>query len=489
MNDMNEMTISLKDLFCRIFLRWRLIIVCMLAGAVLLGGVGYLKNARSAPADTSDTRVTLEETIKKYEEELPESDVQLVKATMDTYAAYQKSCKFMEEYREHSVRMKLDANQLPTIKLQYLIDTHYEAVYPVVEAKDMTTDIANSYLTKIRNAAVYEKIAEELADGTEAAYVEELISAEIYNDLLIVTVNGLNEQDCRKIADVLKTAINQETSGLKKLYGEYDIALIDEVYSEYANSALLSEQRQQIVDYNNQVLAMNRLSADLTEEQKGYYEALQEATESETTEKEPEEEKEIGGFQAGYINKKYVLLGAFVGVFLVCCYVACQYLLSARLRVKEDLEECFGIVNLGVVPSARSKRKVLDCVDRWIISGLGENGGQFSEEERIRMICAGIKIGAKNAGMKSIYLTGVCNDESCEQTKTLLCDKMRESVETVRQGKSVVYDPEALEELVASDGVVLVEKINGSRYDELKKEIEICRQNQIKIIGSVILNG
>ena len=283
MNELDELTISLKDMFCRVLLRWRLMIAGMLVGAVLLGGAGYLKNAGAARKNAESTEAYAQKAAEKYEAELSEADQKTVRAAYNAYAAYEKSCKFMEEYNENSVKMKLDANQLPTLRLQYLVDTHYEAVYPVVETKDLTLDIINSYVMKIKNTGVYEKITGVLADETEAAYIEELITVERQEDLFWVTVNGLSEEDCRAMADILKKTIDQETAGLKKMYGEYDIILADESYSEYANSALLTEQRQQMVEYNNQVVAMNNLSANMTEAQKGYYEALVK-TEEETAE-------------------------------------------------------------------------------------------------------------------------------------------------------------------------------------------------------------
>ena len=44
---MEEMTISVKDLLLRILLKWRLILVWMLIGAVVLDGVGYVRSARA----------------------------------------------------------------------------------------------------------------------------------------------------------------------------------------------------------------------------------------------------------------------------------------------------------------------------------------------------------------------------------------------------------------------------------------------------------
>lgn len=52
---------------------------------------------------------------------------------------------------------------------------------------------------------------------------------------------------------------------------------------------------------------------------------------------------------------------------------------------------------------------------------------------------------------------------------------------------SIVYDPESLQKMSESDGIVLVEKIDSSRYINIKKEIDMCILNQIPIIGSVVI--
>lgn len=491
MNELDEMTISLKDLLYRILLRWRLILVYLVLGALIFGGVGYMKNLGAAKKATQGKPLTAKEQVEKYEAVLTENEIAVVQAAVNTYFDYQKNMELIKEYYTNSIRMQLNPNEVPNLRLQYLIDNHYEAVYPVVEAKDYTGDIINSYTMMLSDGDVYKKVAAVLGDDMNVAYVGELIGTGSSADILTVYVTGRDEEECKAISRVLQEIIQDGTSDLKKLYGEFDITLIQESYYERANTDLLAEQRKQENDYNSLLNNMNGLANNMTDNQKNYYYALLEVEEGEAVvgEEDAEHAPEVGeDVQVELFHKKYILLGAVLGVFLVCCYLACRYLLSARLRVKEDLEGPFGIVNLGVLPLGRPKRKFLDCVDRWISSAFGEKNGRFSEEERIRMICAGIRIGAKKSDMKSVYLTGVCSDEACEQVKAMLCEQIKKDIEIVRFGKSVVYDPEALEAMVSSDGVVFVEQIDGSRYDELKKEIEICRQNQVPVIGSVILS-
>ncbi len=494
MNGTDEMTISLKDLLYRILLRWRLILVWLTLGAVLFGAVGYMKNTKAAKKPAERVPLTAAEQIKKLESELTDNEIDVVQAAVKTYGDFQKSGELLNEYLSGSVRMKFDPSRIPTLKLQYLIDNHYEAVYPVVASKDHTGDILTSYAGKILNASVYEEMAEVLAESMEAecdaSYVRELVSAEGAGNILIIVIHGLSEEDCRALSPIIQEAVRENTGELQEIYGDFDITLIQESYYENVSPELITEQRQKRDEYNGLISSMNGLANNMTDPQKEYYYALLADSEGEKEETEtlPEAEQPAENIQVELFHKKYILLGAAAGVFLACCYLACRYLFSARLRVREDLEECFGIPSLGTLSAARPKRRFLNVVDRWISSCFEEKSRQFSEEECIRMICAGVRIGAKKADMKSVYLTGVCSDEACEQMKALLCGKMKADIASVQYGKSVVCDPESLEAMAAADGVVFVERIGGSRYDDLRKEVEICRQNQVKIIGSVTIS-
>ena len=52
---------------------------------------------------------------------------------------------------------------------------------------------------------------------------------------------------------------------------------------------------------------------------------------------------------------------------------------------------------------------------------------------------------------------------------------------------AINYDAEALETLAKVGSVVFIEKKRVSLYDELYKEITICKENDINVLGMVVL--
>ena len=101
---MEEMTISVKDLLLRILLKWRLILVWMLIGAVVLDGVGYVRSARAVklaqeaiktPEDDEEQMLLA---VSQAEEKLSTREVSEVQTAVGTYLSYQK------EYRRPTGR-------------------------------------------------------------------------------------------------------------------------------------------------------------------------------------------------------------------------------------------------------------------------------------------------------------------------------------------------------------------------------------------------
>lgn len=61
-------------------------------------------------------------------------------------------------------------------------------------------------------------------------------------------------------------------------------------------------------------------------------------------------------------------------------------------------------------------------------------------------------------------------------------------MEFVSYGASVLNNVQSLKNLIESECVVLMECVNGSAYDSIQREIVICKENGVKIIGSVVFN-
>lgn len=200
-----------------------------------------------------------------------------------------------------------------------------------------------------------------------------------------------------------------------------------------------------------------------------------------------EGEKEIVVPAVQWVSVTNIVLGAFVGAFVVCGFVAVPYLVSGKLRTKGDLKDAYGVTLLGSVRKTKIKKRVFNQVDHWLEKVFYPKKKGFSEENRIEMICTDIKLAAKRGQMKTLYLTGAADDKESKELMDMLSEKLEESLSKVSYGKSVVYDSESLENLVEADGVVLVERVDASGYVDIERELEFCKRYEIPVIGCVVV--
>ncbi|MCD8010915.1 MAG: hypothetical protein LUF34_09100 [Lachnospiraceae bacterium] len=499
---MDEITIDIKDCIRQILLKWRQICICMLLGALVLGAVGAMRAYQALQvetalndADEAGESLEAESEFQAAKEALSDRETQEVAAAAQLYVSYYEELANTMEYVQNSAKMQLDPNCVPTLVLQYYIDTDYQVVYPIIDEKDMTEDIINSLIARADTAAIYERVAEGLEGEPAGSYVQELISFGSSKDLLTITILGLDEEYCETIAEVLKSVVEEEVEELQTLYGEFEITLTSESFSEEVNTSLLSSQQAQVTSMNNIRTAINNLTSGMTDDQKTYYYLLLDRTimenvsEETETEEETEETAESESISVQWINLKYILLGLLAGAFLAIVWYGLRYILSPYLRVSEDMKDVYGVRVLGELAGTQNETASRNVIDRWILSLFRSGTDELSEEERLRMICAEVRITAEKASMKRIYLTGTGSAEQMESAARQLSEKLGGEIETVCIGKSVVLDPESLEALAASEGAVLVEQIGSSRYDDVKRECELCALNHVSVIGSVVLNG
>ncbi|MCD8053388.1 MAG: hypothetical protein LUF00_04980 [Lachnospiraceae bacterium] len=498
---MDEITIDIKDCIRQILLKWRQICVCMLLGALVMGAVGALRAYQNAQARmTSDENAEAAESLEAEnefqaaEDVLTDREIQEVAAAAQLYETYYEELASTMEYVQTSVKMQLDPNGVPTLVLQYYIDTDYQVVYPVLDEKDMTENIINSLIARLDTTALYEEVAAGLEGAPESSTVQELISLGSSEDLLTITVLGLDQDYCETIAGILKNAVEEELEELRTLYGEFDMTLISESFSEEVNTSLLSSQQAQVTSMNTIRTAINNLTSGMTDDQKTYYYLVLDraAAEDSAEETEAEDTGETAGTESvsvQWLNLKYILLGLLAGAFLAIAWYGLRYILSPRLRVSGDMKDVYDVRVLGELTGTQGRSSSRNALDRRILSLFYSGAGELSEEERLRMICADVRITAEKASMKRIYLTGTGSAERMEEAARQISEKLQGEIESVCYGKSVVMDPESLEALAASDGVVLVEQIDSSRYDDVKRECELCALNHVSVIGSVVLNG
>lgn len=480
---MDEVTINIRDLILKVILKWRLILVCMLIFGILFNGIGYVKKSLSVKNETNQQTVTV-----NMEEESSEQEIM---HALNIYRLYQFNYENIHNYLANSIRMQIDPNQVPTYTIQYLIDNHYQTEYPVIEKKDTTKDIINSYMARLKSETVLKEISKELGYDGDISYIQELLDvAYTEPDILTITIISLSQKDCNTIASVILDQMGQFTAGLTEKYGNYDISLVNSEYTKRFSMDLLNERQNRIGTLDSINNSSKNLIKNLTDDQKKkFYELLENTVEenesiNEIADEQTEQVPSEGAVKVhvSLLQKKYLLVGMIFGMLIAAFYVVCRYIFSGKTHVKGDITK-YDIPVLGMMYLSEPAG-IFSFIDRFILRIADSSRYKFSNEERKEMILSGINLISEKEQLKSVFITGTSNDRNCVQMQEEICENI--SVENTANGRSIIYDPEALSALALSEGVVLVEKFEDTTHKELYEELELCKRYDVKVLGCII---
>lgn len=167
---MEEREIDLLDMIADILSHWRGLVVALVIGAVLMGGLSYVKsyqniqniqNAQPIEEETTLDAATVEKQLMQLEETLEESQKAAVLTTMDDEREY----IWKENYAENSVYMQLDPFNIAQRQLVYQIKATEE---------NQNQSLGTTYGDVLDNVGMYNWVEEKT--GVPAAYVKELIT-------------------------------------------------------------------------------------------------------------------------------------------------------------------------------------------------------------------------------------------------------------------------------------------------------------------------
>lgn len=486
---MQTREIDLLDMIADILSHWRGMIVALVLGAVLLGGVGYMRSFQTAQsAQQQESVVQDEATVQAQLSRLEQSLDDKSRAMVLTVVDDEKEYDLKKTYSENSIYMQL--NPLQTVQT--------ELIYQVQTADgSLDGQLGAIYTSLLNNVGVYDWVAQQTE--IEAGYVGELISAETVSSLTIqwqqamslgtncvkVSILQSDTEACQKLAEAVKTYISEEQKQLNNELGTHALILVSETTGSVMKKDLMDEQ----IKCRNEIASLQSTIATakvgFTEEQKQYYELL-------TWEKAEHSEQpaqnvttEVESKPTPTISKKYVLLGAVLFAFAYAVVICMVYIFNTRLRETDELQSIYGIPQIGLV-IRESGRKIF--LDKWVDSLRHYGKRKFTTEQSMELAFAAIKIAAVKNGLNNICLMG-CNmsagaDKVCETLKAAL---EKEQINVIILD-NVLYDAESMEKMDAMQGAVLVEKAGSTLYSEIADELELLKRQEIKILGGIIVD-
>ena len=511
-NEEMDIEIDIISLIYRVLKHWRLLIVSMIIGGILMNGFGYWRSKKAAfsvqqtinnyqeklASGTYDEKGNTLMSIPDFEKNLTERQINEVNNLVSTYKMYQSPYSNTVEYINNSLLMQIDPKAVPTYNIQYTVDTHYSVEYPLIEKKDYSQDILNSISNLLITNDTLTSIATELSSDEETIetnYIPELITSTITEDTFTITIHGRTKEECEIIAGIIKDKMPGVFKKLKSQYDDFDYNLTSESYFETYDKTIQTSQRAQADELNNIYKTTQGMIQNLTDEQKSYFYALLNNEDTVSVElpvdaNSSEEEIDPSTLEVPAIQKfsiKYTVLGFFAGLLITSAMIVCITLLRGRLFSSKDIEDRFGISQLGVWKITPAPKGILSIFDKLLIKLFERNDGNSDPEEALKRITTDIKLSANKNEWSSVYLATTSRDSSTIDAISLIADKLQGTIKNIKYGNTIYYDSHALENFTSSDAIVIIEQTDISKMNEIKREYNICKRYNLPIIGYVTL--
>lgn len=506
---MKEREISLLDMLAEMLMHWRIVLALMLAGGIALGGLSYFKSYQATKAQSSQEQQENENTVEQ--ERLTAKQRANVEAVFTNEQIYNDMCI----YRDNSILMQIDANNMVSMELIFLIQPG---------APEQPDDMQKIYKDLLSSNAMYAWIADK--QGIMPSAAEEIISIkmqdtnvlekkgsntlgiEIQNidvlekrgsNTLGIEVIHYDESDCKAIAQTVIDYVSQMHNELENLVGSHNVILLEQTLAAKYDSSIIEWQYNYLANITALQTGIADSKEHLSQEEQAYYDDLtinytDEAEQLtwgaifdkswEQSETAGETEADIG---AGTISIKYVVLGMLIAAFGYVFVVFLLYIMNNKIRVIDNMQDIYDIPQLGTISGQDEKRKLFGFIDERIKAFCSGSKRRFPREDTVRLSAAAIKLAVTKGGLHTVHFIG-CDLKNqtasvCDELKAIL---NKDHIE-VKVLDNILYDAGTLEELSSADGVVLVERAGKTMYDEILQELEVMKRQEILVLGGIVV--
>ena len=473
-----EIDINIKDLLwecLRGYRVWTGMIVLFMIGSLLLQIVNSMKTTNVAPVVPSIIKQVTPEEAKEslgYDEYQEVIGVYIVQTDIDNKSIY----------LEESILMNTNPFAMDRVILRYEISAGGEEA-----------EVADAYEAYILGGDMGVALSAEEID-LKPEYVNELIAVEkLANNEFSVTVTYNTMDGAKALAESVDKELTAYAKELQKHYGyavsvtcweKQESVVVDETLAEkqlaYAtdindNKNTLAREKNEMSP--NQIIVLN----DMVNTQRGTI--VEENTSNEST------TSNQGSTQAP-VQKKLeikisdIIIAGVVGAVVGVVVVLAAYVLSARLRRNGELEEYYHVRFLGAAKDTKKgKKNVFTAIDA-AIEGLENHRAKNMDAAcLLELLVSNIYVACKKGNVSTVYLSGSQIDAVSGDFVKALTEALSAKGITAKAGKSILIHAESMIEAAEVGNVVFIEKKRKSYYADLLKEVQLCRQNAIGIIG------
>ncbi len=294
-------------------------------------------------------------------------------------------------------------------------------------------------------------------------------------------------KDLRDVLDTHEQMLDeleamQDTAGLTN---DEQVVVLDRAAEMtgriYDLNAEIADVRESITNYESQIETLQQDNENLEAANKtltATIESQQTEIDRLTAEMEP---KQMPVSTGDIVT--YTIIGALLGIILVCIWLCIKYIFSKKLKDEQDLVGRYGFYILGVFNDINTKQQ--DLINRLLDKWAGIRRDQNTEDE-YRLIAAKIQMSENKQPMHHLMVTGTLPFEMLQEVEAKLKSFLPAEQYEIHAAENLAYNSDVLTQIKQYE-IVLVEKKDASDVREIEGLAEVLKVSEVHVVGAIVL--
>lgn len=443
----NPQIIYFKDLLFVVLKKWRAVLICGIALAILLGGFKLLSAGINRTPDA-------------LQKELDEYNLNLEIQTARQIALEERLTD-QQAYMENSYLMNLDPYNFQTATLRVYVDTNYQ-VNPqfALQNTDKTVSVLAAYRAAFTDVSAMQQLGTLLDIDTR--YILELIhySADTDAASFSVSVHCANLEDADKVLQYLRSHLEESQKLIAGSICDHTASILALDATVSTDQTLASQQASATDQLASLLNSLNSTERSII--------ALKNSAPSAPG---------VGG--ATKATVLFAGVGFLLGVFLCVVILWLGHILSDKVYSAKTLRDRTGIKAIGVLPNISGKC----AVDKWLARKEGRCTA--CSDDQLSLLTTDIRCRLES-GNTLLLATSMPN----EAQALALAQKMAAKMPDIQiVSGNILSSASALKQLKSCDAVVVYEACQISDYASISRQAELINDYHKTLLGCILYGG
>lgn len=179
----------------------------------------------------------------------------------------------------------------------------------------------------------------------------------------------------------------------------------------------------------------------------------------------------------------YAVVGALLGIFIVCAWLCVRYVFGKKLKDEQDLIVRYGFYILGIFYAASAKQK--DAINR-LLDKWGDIRRDLQENDAYALIAAKIQMSENKQDVHRLLVTGTLPVETLTDVESKLKVCLPAAQFELCIAENLAYNASMLTQIEQYE-IVVVEKKGASDLREIDKLAEVLKVSNVPVVGAIVL--